>query len=1031
MRKITKVLSMLLVVALMLSSVAVTANASVFPDVAAGGDYEQAIDLLASLKILGGYEDGTFKPENNITRAEFSKIVYVIFNGLVDAEGKMFASESNFDDVATNAWFAGHVNWAYLNKIVGGYGDGTFLPNNNVAVKEAVKMIVTCVTDKELSYPMGYIQEARAYGLLDDVIINDTDAPATRGQIAQMAANLLVTNSRLCLSSTGRMDVNGNEIYEKKPAITFVFGLNEIGGKDSNYIAMLAGTYDDVFTVKGRAKIEEGQVAFWLYEKNADGKAGNLVEGKQPYVYDYDADINDLFGHYLTLYLTDKDELAAVVSRSTAISTTLNKFKANSGYASANVDGTTIYLDASQALLENGKTTRHYYFETIYSQTWKGDWTIQQNAPSETNLSSITGTSARAYDNPITVVDADGNGEYDTFIKYYAATHQVKKYNYDAKTIELDGAPVDFDAQTGIIGGKTTPLYSADYVTGFEKFKDLDFNDPRRPVYGTFYVTIKGDGQPYLTANVSETVEGKLESIASNGKSAKVDGKSYTSRYVSGNNDSYGFFHNMRDMLGQTVRIYLDDCGHAMTMVLVDSTEDYGLNIVKVIAATEEADRHGNNVVAGMTVVDMDGNEKTYSLATEKDLDKSEYTFYTSVPAKWAASSQDEVFWACDLENKKYTIVDEYVQLEVDEATGVVKNIMTYEDLGTNGPTGADEDIDWEYYQLEGTLCYSEENGFYSGDKTTVTTSYGWPAAEFKGMYYGEDEDGMIESAYYNAETIPEFYNQGKMILIKADREIVAMIVLEAPSSYNDDRVLGIITGWKSVAGESPIGNKSSYRYAVDVWTNGETKTFYTEDFTSDKLPTIVISADTNREGLAKDQLVYIQLLSDGKIKTKLSTNGNGTVLDIAYLMNGELTFAYTDYNRSNFYSINKISKIVNTVPAGWSVDDNGKEVYSETGTKGILTTNGTASVRTCDETVYYTVNKVTNINNTANNNIFQTVKVDDITAGGSISVTDPDSGVYYVFAYTTLTEETAVDPENVGKMGTVFVFQNPVIANN
>ena len=609
MRKITKVLSMLLVLALMLSAVTMTASASVFPDVAAGNDYEQAIDLLASLKILGGYEDGTFKPENNITRAEFSKIVYVIFNGLVDAEGKMFASESNFDDVATNAWFAGHVNWAYLNKIVGGYGDGTFLPNNNVAVKEAVKMIVTCVTDKELSYPMGYIQEARAYGLLDNVVISDTDAPATRGQIAQMAANLLVTNSRLCLASTGRMDINGNEIYEKKPAITFVFGLNEIGGENSDHIAMLAGTYDDVFTVQGRANLEEGQVAFWLYNKNADGKAGTLVSNT-PYVYDYDVDINDLFGHYLTLYLTDKDELAAVVSRSTAISTTLNKMKANTGYTSANVDGTTIYLDAYQDVRESRETTRHYYFETIFTQESTGRWTETLQDLNQMRLSAITGTSARAQDNPITVIDADGNGEYDTFIKYYVANHEVKKYSFDAKTIELSAQPTDYVDQVTAIGNKT--LYSADYVTGFEKFKDIDFNDPYRPVYGNFYVTIKGDGQPYLTANVSEAVEGKLESIVSNGKSARIDGKSYTSYYFTSNNDSYGFFHNMRDMLGQTVRVYLDDCGFAQTMVLVDSTEDYGLNIVKVIAVTEEADRHGNNVVAGMTVVDMDGNEKTY-----------------------------------------------------------------------------------------------------------------------------------------------------------------------------------------------------------------------------------------------------------------------------------------------------------------------------------------------------------------------------------------------------------------------------------
>ncbi len=1028
MRKITKVLSIVLAFALMLSAVTMVASASVFPDVTAGSDYEQAIDLLASLNILGGYEDGTFKPDNNITRAEFSKIVYVIFNGLSDPNGKMFASETNFDDVSIDSWYAGHVNWAYLNNIVGGYGDGTFLPNNNVAVKEAVKMIVTCITDKELSYPMGYIQEARALGLLDDLIITDTDAPATRGQIAQMAANLLVTNSRLCLKSTGRMDINGNEIYEKNPAITFVFGLNEVAGEDSEYIAMLAATYDNMFVGQNYlGGLEEGQVAFWLYNKTDDGKVGTLVS-TTPYVYEYDTDISDLIGHYLTLYLTDNDELAAVVTRSTAISSTLNKMKANSGYVTANVDGTTIALDAYEDVettLATGGMERHYYFERMFIQSSEGEWSETSTDKTKLRLSAIVSTSTRAQDNPITVIDADSNGEYDTYIQYYAANHKVEQYSYDAKTMTISYTPTDNIQQDGPIGGKIP--YSADYVIGFDKFKDIDFNDPMRPVYGNFYVTIKGDGQAYLTANVSEAVEGKLESIASNGKSAKIDGKSYTSHYLTSTNDTYGFFHYNREMLGQNVRVYLDDCGYAQTMVLVDSSEDYGLNIVKVTAVTENADRFGNGLVAGMTVVDMDGNEKTYQLATETNLDESEYTFYTTVPEKWLKSTDKETFWAYDEANQQYAIVDNYIQLEVDETTGVVKNIMTIEDLGTNGPTVANSTVTWSYEHLTDALCYNEENGFYAGDKTNVETPYGWPAVDFKGMYYGENEDGVLESAYYNADTIPEFYNQGEIIIIKADREVVAMLMIEKPASYNDDKVLGIITGWQTVAGESTINGKTSYRVAVDVWTMGETKTFYTEDFASNKLPTTDISNDTNREGLAKDQLVRIQLLSDGKIRTKTSENGNGTILDVSYLMNGELTFAYTDYNRSNFYSINKISKLVNTIPAGWSEDANGKDVYNATATKGSVTVGETTSIRTCDETVFYTVNKVSDISNTASG-IFQTVTIDDIKVGGSISVTDPDAGVYYVFAYTILTEETAVDSDNIGMMGTVYVFQSPVI---
>lgn len=124
MRNLKKVLALVLVFALMLSTV-VVASAASFPDVDATYQYSEAVDLLASLNILGGYEDGTFKPENNITRAEFSKVLYVVFNGMDDVSGSMFKGTSAFKDVARDAWFNGNVNWASENAIVGGYGDGT------------------------------------------------------------------------------------------------------------------------------------------------------------------------------------------------------------------------------------------------------------------------------------------------------------------------------------------------------------------------------------------------------------------------------------------------------------------------------------------------------------------------------------------------------------------------------------------------------------------------------------------------------------------------------------------------------------------------------------------------------------------------------------------------------------------------------------------------------------------------------------------------------------------------------------------
>lgn len=111
---------------------AVTAD---FPDID-GHWAEDYIVELATEEVINGYDDGTFGPDNYITRAEITKIALNAFGY------DTYAADSAFSDVADDAWYADYVNSAAEYEIIGEYDDGTFLPGEYVNRAEAMKILI-------------------------------------------------------------------------------------------------------------------------------------------------------------------------------------------------------------------------------------------------------------------------------------------------------------------------------------------------------------------------------------------------------------------------------------------------------------------------------------------------------------------------------------------------------------------------------------------------------------------------------------------------------------------------------------------------------------------------------------------------------------------------------------------------------------------------------------------------------------------------------------------------------------------------
>ncbi len=163
----------------------------------AGTKYEEAAELLGALGIMvGDAEDGAFRPNDPIIRSEMAKVAtYSV--GLED-----IVLNSNgvtrFPDVPADHWATGAINVADQQKMVIGDDVGTFRPDDPVTLQEAVAIIVRALgyepaANERGGYPAGYLYIASSNQILRGVD-GSTEAPATRGDIAQLIFNSLTVN---------------------------------------------------------------------------------------------------------------------------------------------------------------------------------------------------------------------------------------------------------------------------------------------------------------------------------------------------------------------------------------------------------------------------------------------------------------------------------------------------------------------------------------------------------------------------------------------------------------------------------------------------------------------------------------------------------------------------------------------------------------------------------------------------------------------------------------------------------------------
>ena len=157
----------------------------------------EVVDTLIELGVINGYTDGSFKPNDTVTRAEMAKMIYVLRTGNSDASAYN-NDKTSFTDV-NGHWAAGFIKYCQSVGIIAGQSATKFAPDQTVTAQEAAKMLLVTLgydANKAGLVGINWASKTNALadenGLLEDVNTSFT-GPCPRQYAAQLIYNAIDT----------------------------------------------------------------------------------------------------------------------------------------------------------------------------------------------------------------------------------------------------------------------------------------------------------------------------------------------------------------------------------------------------------------------------------------------------------------------------------------------------------------------------------------------------------------------------------------------------------------------------------------------------------------------------------------------------------------------------------------------------------------------------------------------------------------------------------------------------------------------
>ena len=439
----------------------------------------EAVDTLVALGVVNGYDDGSFKPNGTVTRAEMAKMIYVLRTGNSDASAYN-DDKTSFTDIGSH-WARGYIKYCQSLGIIAGKRNTKFCPNDKVTAQEAAKMLLVTLgynAEKAGLTGAGWASKTNALadenGLLEDVNTSFTSA-CPRQYAAQLIYNTIDANTvvlrdgeytNMNLLGTGKLETVGTKYMGLVTENVILTGVKKEDGKSTYQVDVADADDEDEPQYYSFTKIEQDYSALV-------GQKIKLLHKKDKKDVVYGISVN-----------SDVKTAKIIVGDLDAFAGTVTEVKANSvtyklASAASSVKIGTNHA-AEIAKLSNLSTSSALQDKslTVDGKTFKLDKATE-----------------------LTLIDNDGNGKYESIT---ATPHFVGKVTYkgaDSITVK------DLGNQDN------------DDVAISKEVKKDDFVDVTPKAYSV---------EDKFTLTKLDVVEGTAQAVRKSNTEVRIDGTWYT-----------------------------------------------------------------------------------------------------------------------------------------------------------------------------------------------------------------------------------------------------------------------------------------------------------------------------------------------------------------------------------------------------------------------------------------------------------------------------------------------------------------------
>ena len=391
----------------------------------------EAVDACTALNIIGGYPDGSFKPEGNITRAEVTKMICVALNG-----GKNPAVSTNttptFSDVRGNAnaaWAEGYIESCAAQGIVSGVGGGKFAPNGNVTGVQMAKMLLVSLGYKSdlegftgNAWATNVNVRAAQKGLYKGLESMDTNAALTRDNAAQMIWNAL---------KAYEVEYVTNLVADKDGKLSTQITVQDKMDVLHNKITLLLDKYD--------ADITKNAGILTAVKEDNKGTYTITINQNESFTK-VEKDYSDLLGQKVDLLLNKDDEVFGVYANedSSVVATGYVGALEQDGSKTDKIklDGTSYKLDGSIYSTESIVRTANITSGASATQTLKA---LVDTLGAKGSMNKNVAASS------IKLIDNNGNGKIDAAVYTPVKVGKVTSVSKSSVTINNGINTVKFD----------------------------------------------------------------------------------------------------------------------------------------------------------------------------------------------------------------------------------------------------------------------------------------------------------------------------------------------------------------------------------------------------------------------------------------------------------------------------------------------------------------------------------------------------------------------------------------------------------